>query len=476
MPKTWKNAAALCLTAAILTGCGAAPAEQPAAVSTSPAAAEPVMETAVPETAREVFQSQDGTVEFTLELQDIPKVQPMPIVEIQPHFITGQDLERVGKVLLGDIDFYEREPQVGAKYAKAEIQKAIDTLEPLLTREAMEKTFGANTELVDLLPSFAQELKILNEMLLEAPEENSHVLCQWQFQNWKHYNNFEQEPDAGFPVIFSTAELNGNEYLLTAAVDTGEEPKSILTCTMTTNLMDFQLGRALYRAKYCSQKPTEEQVEAVLERAQDYLDRFELGQWTIDEWEITESPADGDVRYTIFVHAAPVLEGYPAVSRFSFQEDPEMQDWYRDAYCYLEFAAGGELMDFDLSSPIASTRLVGEKQPVLPLQELLDIGKDHLSKLSSMDGIGVWADQLQNLQQEAGEEFTCKVQIHTAKLALGRYLTKDGSYQYVPVFLLRGHTEYYGKDSGKLYLTSSEDGYERSLLTVINALDGTVIR
>ena len=50
----------------------------------------------------------------------------MPVVEVTPHFLTEEDVQRAGRALLGDVDFYEAEPLMTPVYSKTELQEIIN--------------------------------------------------------------------------------------------------------------------------------------------------------------------------------------------------------------------------------------------------------------------------------------------------------------------------------------------------------------
>ena len=62
--------------------------------------------------------STDGTAEYTIHFDQELKSDPLPIVEVVPHFFTGEDVKRVAHALFGDVEFYEREHEEDAEYSK----------------------------------------------------------------------------------------------------------------------------------------------------------------------------------------------------------------------------------------------------------------------------------------------------------------------------------------------------------------------
>ena len=93
----------------------------------------------------------------------------------------------------------------------------------------------------------------------------------------------------------------------------------------------------------------------------------------------------------------------------------------------------------------------------------------YLGLLSAQSNLGL----VQMYEEVLGEKLLCKVRITGIEYGLGRAKAADREDRnfYIPVFGLRGTAEYYGEESGTLYLSSTE--YEpESDLVWIGAMDG----
>ena len=103
------------------------------------------------------FESTDGTVVFTFNI-DVEAGNPqMPIVEVVPHYFTTDDAQRVASVLFPNAIFYEAEPRFSPLYSKSDIQDKLARWMPF-----------AGSKSVD---NFIKEYTILMET---APNENPH--------------------------------------------------------------------------------------------------------------------------------------------------------------------------------------------------------------------------------------------------------------------------------------------------------------
>lgn len=98
----------------------------------------------------------------------------------------------------------------------------------------------------------------------------------------------------------------------------------------------------------------------------------------------------------------------------------------------------------------------------------------YLGLLSAQSNLGLPPEGLVQMYEEVlGEKLLCKVRITGIEYGLGRAKAADREDRnfYIPVFGLRGTAEYYGEESGTLYLSSTE--YEpESDLVWIGAMDG----
>ena len=86
--------------------------------------AEDLLRVPVKESA--AFVSNDGTIEFYLNIDDEVIGEAIPEVRVVPHFFTGEEAKHVATVLFGDAQFYEDEPYELVQFSKGEIQEKLD--------------------------------------------------------------------------------------------------------------------------------------------------------------------------------------------------------------------------------------------------------------------------------------------------------------------------------------------------------------
>lgn len=121
------------------------------------------------------FESTDGTVIFTFNIDVETGESQMPIVEVVPHYFTTDDAQRVASVLFPNAIFYEAEPRFSPLYSKSDIQEKLARWMPFVGSKSVD--------------NFVKEYTLLMET---APNENPHKLAKWEFTKETFYlENFE---------------------------------------------------------------------------------------------------------------------------------------------------------------------------------------------------------------------------------------------------------------------------------------------
>lgn len=458
----WKSAALLLLCGLLLTGCGREKASAP----TLPR--EDLPEPAV------TFYSDDGTAEYVLAPEPQSEVYAIAGVQAKLHFLTGADARKIAHALFGEADFHEQEPQMGGKYSRRELEQAIGTLEPLMIREAMEACFGSNSKLLNLLPEMTRQLDALKALLPAGSKDNPHTPCLWEMQDWKRYSN---RPDEKYPegkVLMAHGMAGDYPYAITVKTCDQGSFQSEAVCELRDELLDPVLSSALWRSQLCRREPTAAEVADAVGIARKALEGFGLGTWTVEEARVIREDVGDFQLSSIWIRCVPVYEGIPGVSGFAMGADPEKPLAYGPADCTFRFAPEGQLLQMVLTNPAdAGKRL--DAQEVLLKDQLCELGMDQLRTCGVQREFGVPGGYVRIQSQKRQEPIVSKTRIHQAGYRLGYQEMTDGSAAYVPVMAFRGHTEYYGKNSGKFCFDSTFGGYEKSLLTVLDAVTGKVI-
>lgn len=427
------------------------------------------------------FTSTDGSVSYIVDIGQGIVTDPKPVIEVFPHPLTSEDIQRVAKVLLGNVSFYERRPSQDPVYSKSQYQQMIGRFAPYVNQDALEELMGADTYR-EYIQAY---IELWTEKLETAEEKDPRVPCDWLLKKERHYNNTEAatagrlvEDDSD--VLLANAEKNGIEYIFSAITkNDGSYRVNRINLNLTEGLGLYPVDMAIYRAKLCrTGKPTQRQVDETTAVATQMLEEMQLGQWYIYETSVESTEVGNVVEYTINVTAAPVFNGDPVLLGQNLGDYKDAYNAsYPTTYAEFKFSANGDLIYFNLDSPLDIADLVNERVATKPTDELLELCKDNLSYRDA-GGFGLSLDTVKALESSNGENILCQVTISEAEYGLGRMMVanSDDHYYYIPVLVLKGFAEYIGEQSGRTYFYSDYDlNQKTSALIWINAVDGSLI-
>lgn len=423
----------------------------------------------------EEFYSTDETVRFLMNINTTIAAADMPIIEVEPHFLTGEDVERVASVLFGGSEFYYAEPMFSPIYSKAEIQEKISRWSSYTNQNAVKTLYGEQRDgTVELVQTFIEQYTKLYET---APDENPHSICQWEFKKESYYYESPEVADSldtshENDVIQATVKIGDTHYLISAAKrDQADFKLNNISVYLYDGLSPDAIDEMIFKANLCrTSKPSEEQILMVKGQAEDILEKMDMGQWYVDECYI-ETIYYGDVaEYIIHVNAVPVLNGIPAIRREQLT-NLKSEETYASNY-YLtdvkfQFAPNGELISFEMTSPVDVKDVVNDNVAVMSMDELLQTAKTYLVHSD------YYAYQSAFLVDSVKDNVGCTVDVCGLEYNLTRVKVPntDESYYYIPGITLKGTVEYYSKETGDIYFKS--EGTEN--LLVLNGVDGTVI-
>ena len=145
---------------------------------------------------------------------------------------------------------------------------------------------------------------------------------------------------------------------------------------------------------------------------------------------------------------------------------------YHTANVLFSFSANGELVNFDMQSPVDVTTVVNEGAAILSMEELMTKAKDHLSLSGIEDTRDYWI-----LSMYYETPVTCKIEVDTVEFGLVRVKVadKDFTYYYTPAIAVYGKTKYYDQGTDNVVNSFTSDPEERACLFWINAVDGSII-
>lgn len=404
----------------------------------------------------------------------------LPLIEVQPNFFTGEDVHRVAEVLFPGAEFYEFDPD--PVYSKEQFQTKVNRWSEYTRADAVEELIGYDPRKPDWTEEIAQMVQkyvdIYTQKYDSAPLEDQRKPCHWEFQSEMYYMYTQEEIIKENPEqygvfnqgIQSTFVYDGIPYIFTASVRDLEDFKvNNIAAYPYDGFSPKGIDEYIFHRQLCrAEKPSEEQVNAVKQKAQNILAQMGMGSWLIDECYVNERVVAGVTEYEIQVNAVPVFQGIPAVrcpqlSALRDWETGESYYYYTDVN--FRFAPNGELLLFRLYSPVTITNSAPAGTGQMSVEDLLEIAKSHLVT-------DVYERYSTIPHAIAGEDNVyCVIDVMELEYSLTR-VKGDGDYIYLytPGMTLTGDIRYYEKGTDKLIheLTGQT-------LLIMNGLDGTIV-
>lgn len=435
------------------------------------------------------FYSTDGSIEFKINIDDSLYTSAVPVVEVAPHILSSTDVERIAYVLFEDAVFYERRTSQNPSYSKDQLQQAISRWSQYTNNASMATLVGesSETEIERKISSLKGWIEKYTEKYDTAPLSDPRDLCDWTFRKERYYNNYELENDRrnesdDLNVIYANVEIDGIEYVFTASTrDESDYKLNTIDVSLSSGVGPADTDLEIYRAMLCrTSQPTDDQILAISTKAQNMLNNMGLGAWSVSNTYV-ETRYFGDIpEYRVFVECVPVFNNIPAIHG---QMTPSATDndtyaaYYPISQVDFAFSANGELIYFRFASPVDIVEIVNENVATLPLNTLVEKAKNKLMLSDAHTGYGTSAELIYMYEEVMNEELVCKIEIGTVEYGLARINVKnsDNSYYYVPTIVFKGTVNYYGRNTGTLYISSNDYGSDCVDLIWINAVDGTII-
>lgn len=424
----------------------------------------------------EEFPSTDGTLNYKVRIDKEVSATNMPVVEVAPHYLSSEDVQRVAMVLFGNADFYEAEPMLSLNLSKAEIQERIQRWSKYTNESSINELYGSvgnPTDIVDIVKNFIAEYTAHYEI---AVDNNPHIDCQWEFKKESVYlfpekainQNLENDNDA----IYATVKDGDIQYIFTASTRNKEDYKlNNINVSLYSGISPNLIDERIFRAKLCrTEEPTEQQISSITKKAEKMLEEMELGDWKIDRCFV-DTTYYGDIpEYKICINAVPFLNDVPSIRRPQLNNLKSKEVYASNYYLSdvnFEFSADGKLVSFKMYSPVDIKEIVNDNAKVQSMDELMKIAKNNLSLRD------IYSYGLGSIVNRIDEKVSCTVCVTGLEYGLTRVkkANTDSSYYYVPALMLNGSVECIGKKSKEIYYVSEEP----EILIIINAIDGSII-
>lgn len=409
------------------------------------------------------FDSTDESVHFAVAINEALHMEGMPVVEVAPHFFTSDDAKNVAFALFGEKTFYEAEPEMHPQYTKDEIRRKIE-------RWSNGVVSGSVAD------KYIQEYSLLIE---EAPEENPHRLCDWQFKSeWYYFYGESAEyaaSDPGNDMICASVYVNDVPYRI--RITTRDRSDFVIN-----NIAVFPydgaspegIDESLFRDMLCDDvMPDEERINEIKERAMKMLSKMDLGDWKIDNCTIKNEGSSIKSRYSITITAVPVFEGNAGLRTAQLSSLKGTSE-YASNYYYsdveFQFSTSGNLLSFNMKSPVDVISVINPSAKVLGFNDLMQVAENQLKHTDAYtyDILGAG---------EIDREIRCHVNIEDVSYGLIRVKKKDTEnlYYYIPAIQFFGNSELYNGNGALMADTYSIWG-KKAILLETNAIDGSVIR
>ena len=442
------------------------------------------------------FFSTDGSVEFSLNIDQSIIDQAYPVVEVRPHMLTGDDAQNIASALFGNLTFYEAAPTLGEIkdiFSKAEMRSAIQRWSTYTNKEALLKLIPKLADRSTLMDMYLQRIKgdvaDFSLLLEEIPEENIHPETKWEFQpEWRYMYTEEQVPadrrnsKGNNQQICVTTTVGDIPYRLNFTTNNGSAYKlNTIFAYPGTVYSPMGVDNDIFIAQLCRTKePTGTQIENVKKKAVETLNSMGIGLWEVANYSLSKSNEEGSASYVITINAVPVFEGVAAMYRT--QLDNLAEDFSASYYlteAILQYSANGDLVNLRISSPLDVVSVINKNVATMEVEDLLERAKDYLS-LSDKNAYGISGQLLLDYQKSAGEDLICKIELSKVDFGLIRVKVAGSkeNYYYIPGMIVYGSVDYCGKDSGNVYASTGRGtlGAERVIpLVALNAIDGSII-
>ena len=427
-------------------------------------------DTTVPIAYTRDFTSTNGSVEFRIRLDEIVTGADMPIVEVQPHYITETEAKRIAQALFGNAELYEKD----SLKSRAEIQQCIMRWTPYANRNAMQELLPPSSESsVDFwVRMFQNSIEAYTKSYESAPEENPHAPCQWTFHKDSYYSlpvdNTNPETYRENDSIQATTQVNGIPYHFWVSIRQENDYK--LSFAMAYP-QEFIVGdKAIYTAQLCrTEKPSASQMEGIRKQAESMLEQMAVGEWLVDECYLETTERE---EYIVHVDAVPKLNGVPAMrvpQLSNLNSDKIYASSYYITNVSFRFSPQGDLLYFEMQSPIDVSKIINDNVAVMDMPELLERVEQAMS-LSDIYEFDF--DSIVEMYQEQSIDLGCLVEIHSLDHNLIRVKkpNTEEEYYYIPGIVVTGDIEYYSKATGDAICKMTQ-----ARLLALNAVDGSVI-
>ena len=431
-------------------------------------------------TKNDQFLSTDESVTFTWNINQPINMRSMPVLEADPHFFTGSDVEHIAKALFGEnANFFDLGQVTKRQLSKTQIQEKIQTLSQYVSEDALRELMGdeANIENVKF---WLEHYTVAYET---APEKPSYKRCDWSLKPLQYYEDSGSSWDSKSKGLFATTTVNGYNYLIRAYVHNDSDyTRNEIFITLGDGDDPTYVQKTADIAKLCcTDEPTETQITSAKSKAQNMLSNMGLCDYVLADVFVEKQFFGEKPAYQIRIEAVPTFEGTPTLYG-DFGRSYTAEELYNSSYpvgrTQLFFSANGDLISCGITNPVEIKDVINKNVSTLSIDELIDKAQIHMSlyDAQALDRFTGNAMMLEALTGRSIDSMDCKVEINDVEYGLGRFPVADSnSFYYAPAIVIYGTIDYCDKNSGEVITgTGNPYGTRTQSLVVINAVDGTI--
>lgn len=448
------------------------------------------------------FTTGDGLIHIRVQDDEAdPVPESMPVLRVRPRTITASMARQMAQAVFGDAVLYEHSEEM----TKAEIKETIDVWERGVTDEAIREDYGADIDEATLESVRQTRLEILEyyrNAYANAREEVSPEPCQWKFWPAEHYAihgydyagtdpsytedipfglaaDLRAETTVGkIPYQFwvdNNESTNFRNHSLTVFIDEPEELYAREAEETEARLREWYETLGLR----FNQPATEQEQEAVLEKAGEILQNMGIGEWVLSA-EAVQGQRMGR-NWEILVEGLPVYEGFPVAKQDQLGNlhgaEPDSQNCY---YVSLEmiFSNDGKLIRLDYYSPMEVAEVVEPAASLMGREQIEPIALDNMQAWEYGNLLVDYVPERESSWWYGTSITEFAVDITSVRVGYARVKYDDTDFLLVPSITFRGDLQVLGTKEGVWSephdLLMGEETYHS--LLVLDLRDGSPIQ
>ena len=412
------------------------------------------------------FLSTDCSVQYSILLNKVNLYDGnLPVIRVQPHSFTVDEVKRIYNVLFENATAYERTEN--RQMTKSEIEEKLVLWKLYQSDTYLQQLFGNDEKTIELykeiITSFIDKYSD-GSLYSAAPGESQRELCDWTFRN----------DGSGNDEIRATVETEDIKYCYSVMNREQDDYRihNIFVYISDEIVSPNNIDYYITMNKLCDEaKPTQSQLEDIKQKADDIIKQIGIGTWEIDKCEINTQYISSDKEvYYIAVSATPVFNGI-SVTRVPQLDNLKSEETYASNYYYstinLCFSCEGKLISMDFISPVDVVDTINDNVNTLTVDELFHKVEEQLCLYDSSNYY-VFASQK--------EDGVVQVIADEIELGMMRIKVKDSKtdFYFVPTITVKGCYSVYNENNEIIFDSITVNG-ERTTLLVLNAVDGSVI-